>query len=292
MPNKHSYLKMIPNITVREALRKLFNSGSSLTVDIVGDVTGNVTGDITGDITGNVTGNLTGNVTGDVTGDITGVITPNAKIPLENISSGAASASGILMGVGTTANPATVAAAGNFMEFRTESTATSGDARSLYLRHALNGVAGNGEAIRAFTKIVLDAGTARGAHISLDLTATKGVTGLGAGIDAQVLVGDGAMPAGGTYAVVNMEWYAAGASTDASAITKGSFLRAVFGGNDTGNDTIEDKVNLLEVTGGTAASGNMVGANTAGDATFANWVPIKVDILGTTHYLIAAQTIS
>lgn len=39
------------------------------------------------------------------------------------------------------------------------------------------------------------------------------------------------------------------------------------------------------------ASG-MVSANTVADATFANWKAIKIDLDGTTHYLIAAQTIS
>jgi hypothetical protein len=36
----------------------------------------------------------------------------------------------------------------------------------------------------------------------------------------------------------------------------------------------------------------MVGANVAADATFNNYKTIKIDIDGTTHYLIAAQTIS
>jgi hypothetical protein len=39
-------------------------------------------------------------------------------------------------------------------------------------------------------------------------------------------------------------------------------------------------------------SGGMTGSNTVADATFANWKPIKMSIGGTTHYLIAAQTIS
>lgn len=39
------------------------------------------------------------------------------------------------------------------------------------------------------------------------------------------------------------------------------------------------------------ASG-MVSANTVADATFANYKTIKIDLDGTTHYLIAAQTIS
>lgn len=58
MAVKNTYLKMIPNLTVREALRKLFNSGSSLTNDIVGDVTGDVTGNLTGAVTGAVTSDV------------------------------------------------------------------------------------------------------------------------------------------------------------------------------------------------------------------------------------------
>lgn len=54
----------------------------------------------------------------------------------------------------------------------------------------------------------------------------------------------------------------------------------VYGGNKI--------TNLMTIS---TASG-MVGANNAGDATFANWKAIKVNLDGTTHYLIAAQTIS
>ena len=46
--------------------------------------------------------------------------------------------------------------------------------------------------------------------------------------------------------------------------------------------------NLFKIS---TASG-MVGSNNAGDATFANLKTIKVDLDGTTHYLVAAQTIS
>lgn len=40
--------------------------------------------------------------------------------------------------------------------------------------------------------------------------------------------------------------------------------------------------------------GAMVGSNTVASTTldFANWIPIEIDIGGTTHYLVAAQTIS
>jgi hypothetical protein len=46
--------------------------------------------------------------------------------------------------------------------------------------------------------------------------------------------------------------------------------------------------NLLQI----AVASGMVGANVAADATFNNYKTIKIDIDGTTHYLIAAQTIS
>ena len=54
----------------------------------------------------------------------------------------------------------------------------------------------------------------------------------------------------------------------------------IYGGNKI--------TNLFKIS---TASG-MVGDNNAGDATFADWKAIKVDLDGTTHYLIAAQTIS
>jgi len=54
----------------------------------------------------------------------------------------------------------------------------------------------------------------------------------------------------------------------------------VYGGNAI--------TNLLRIS---TASG-MVSANTVADATFANWKTLKVDLDGTTHYLIAAQAIT
>lgn len=67
-------------------------------------------------------------LSGDVTMTNGGVVslaqlTSKVLLPLNG---GAASASGLLMGVGTTANPATTAVADSiFAEFRTQSTATS-----------------------------------------------------------------------------------------------------------------------------------------------------------------------
>jgi len=171
------------------------------------------------------------------------------------LNGGAASASGLLMGVGTSANPATTAVAGAiFSEFRTQSTATSGDSRSLYLRHDINGAGGGGEALRAFAKITAAASTARGAHISLDLDAAGSVSGFGAGVDAQVLFGDAAYT--NTVTAINAELYAAGTSTDVTA-GKGSFLRCVVGGDATGVASLEDNAGFISFTNA-AGSGKIV----------------------------------
>ena len=58
MADKESYLRMLPS-GIREPLRKLFNSGATLTNAITGSITGNVTGNVTGDVTGDVTGEVT-----------------------------------------------------------------------------------------------------------------------------------------------------------------------------------------------------------------------------------------
>lgn len=203
---------------------------------------------------------------------------------------GVQAANALVIGGGTSADPMTTAVAGKvFMEFRTESTATSGDSRSLYLRHSLNDSGGaiSGEAIRAFTKLTDDAATARGAHISLDTLAAKGVSGLGVGVDAQILVGDGALPAGGTYAVLNAEAYAAGTSVDISGATEFSFLRMNLGGDDTGNDNIEDNAFAMVLAGGTIAAGNIVQTETD-ETKFSHKIRIKAN--GTTMYLMACAT--
>jgi len=215
----------------------------------------------------------------------------NKKVDLSGVSGGAASASGLLMGTGTSASPATTSVASSiFMEFRTQSTATSGDSRSLYLRHDINGIAGGGEALRAFAKLSQNATTVRGAHISLDTVAAKGVSGLGAGVDAQVLVGNGILPAGGNYTALNLEWYAAGTSTAVSGSTQNSFMRCVLGGNATGAAAIEDDINLLTVTGGTNASGNVVGGAGNEPTWTSNTYLIRASLNGQAAFLVAVKT--
>lgn len=171
------------------------------------------------------------------------------------LNGGAESASGLLMGVGTSGNPATTANADDiFAEFRTQSTATSGDSRGLYWRHDINGAAGGGEALRAFSKVTAAASTVRGAHISIDLSTAGSVSGFGAGVDAQVLYGDTSYS--NTLTAVNAELYAAGSSTAITAGT-GSFFRIVAGGDATGLADIESNSAFISFANA-AGSGKIV----------------------------------
>lgn len=176
-------------------------------------------------------------------------------------TSGNAAAGAILMGVGTSANPATTATANkNFLEFRTQSTATSGSSRGLYLRHNLAGAGQSGEAIRAFTDLTAAVDTARGAHLSVQAGATGYVTGLAAGVDAQLYVKNEVLAANGTYTALNAEIYSEGATTAVSGVTSLSAIRVALGGNATGAGRVDDKANLITLTGGANGSGNIVSA--------------------------------
>ena len=89
------------------------------------------------------------------------------------LATGSAAANALLFGRGTTADPVTTSTAGKvFVELRTQSSATTGDSRCLYMRHEITGIAGSGESLRSFTKVSAAAQDVRGGHISLDLATT------------------------------------------------------------------------------------------------------------------------
>ena len=71
----------------------------------------------------------------------------------------------LVFGVGLSSDPATTATANkNFLEFRTQSTATSGDSRGIYNRLYLAGAGVSGESLRSFTTVSdVAAATAHGA---------------------------------------------------------------------------------------------------------------------------------
>jgi hypothetical protein len=183
----------------------------------------------------------------------------SSKISLAKIGTGspAASASGLLFGVGTSANPVNTASAGNFTEIRAKGTATSGDTRLDYRRLELAGAGGSGEALRAFTDLTAAATTARGTQISLQAGATGYITGLGVGVDAQLYIKNEALHANGTYAAINAEIYSAGATSSVAAATSVAFLRFANSGNATGAGTVDAKAYLFDLTGFSSGSANL-----------------------------------
>ena len=157
-------------------------------------------------------------------------------------SGGAAAAGSLIHGAGTSASPVTWSTASkNGMEYRTQSTATSGDSRGLYIRHELAGVGGSGEVMRA-NGMVSAAGTANahGLHAGLGFETNGKITGQGAAVRATLQVPDRAIAANGTYYAGLSEIYIDGNSSDISAVAKCAVHEfAVSGpGNAAAADTV------------------------------------------------------
>lgn len=177
------------------------------------------------------------------------------QILYNTAAGGSAAVNALLNGIGTSANPATTAVAGKvFMEYRCQTTATSGDNRLLYMRYEIAGIGAGGESLRTFTKVTVAASTVRGAHISIDLSDTGTVSGFGAGVDAQVLYGDTSYTS--LLTAINAELYAAGSSTAISA-GSASFIRCVVGGDATGLADIEGNAAFISFANA-AGSGKIV----------------------------------
>jgi hypothetical protein len=216
--------------------------------------------------------------------------------PLILEGQGGSSPSPLLFGIGTAADPATTSTASKkFIEFRTESSATSGDSRLAYLRHYLSGAGGGGEALRAFTTVNDVAGaTAHGAHISLNFGTSGTLTGLGvAGRNTLHIPDDGTQA--GTLAAIQAEIYSDGTNSDTNGATEVSFLRVVNDGDSNGKDNVDDDAFLASLQGFTAGSGHLVDNSdgTAGTTlVFSNVAKLKIKIGSTTYYIPVAQTIS
>jgi hypothetical protein len=148
---------------------------------------------------------------------------------------------------------ATATANKNFQEYRTKSTATSGDSRSLYLRHELGGAAGGGECLRAFATLSAANVTAHGAHISLNCSAAGYVTGLGAGVRGQLYVA-GITPSNGTYYGMMAEMYF-DASATIAAVTEHAILAIQANGDATAKATC---LNAISFAGGADSGGGQM----------------------------------
>jgi hypothetical protein len=116
----------------------------------------------------------------------------------------------LTMGAGTSASPVTTSTANkNHLGFWFESTATSGDARGLYLRQYFAGAGVSGEAARIFGTVnnvaAATGGTVNGAHISLSVSGASGsISGAGNALRATLGLGANTV-AGGTLAVIQVD---------------------------------------------------------------------------------------
>lgn len=197
---------------------------------------------------------------------------------------GALPASGLLLGRGTSASPATTSTAdAKFLEFRCQSTATSGDNRLMYLRYDINGI-GGGECLRAFTKLTAAVGTARGAHISLDMSTDGSISGLGVGVDAQLLLPGEAVTTG-TMAVLQAEIFSVASTTITNTM---SFLRCVAGGSDaTAKTNIEENAFFLDLAGVTVGSGKFIDNDITTGTGYAG-LRVKIPGVGTRYVFLVS----
>lgn len=182
-----------------------------------------------------------------------------------------------------------------FVSLYFDDGATSGDARGIYNRLYITGVGGGGESLRTYTDVENVAGaTAHGAHISLGFGTTGSVTGQGIATRSTLHMPSTALGASNvTYSALQAEIYSDGSSSDPAGNLL-SFVRLVNGGNATGGADVDDDAAAIEFNGFTAASGNMIGANTAGASTlvFTNWSTLRLRVGTTTYYAPIAQTIA
>lgn len=208
-------------------------------------------------------------------------------IQLDGATGGATAA--LVFGAGTSASPATTATADkNFLDFRTQSTATSGDARGIYNRLYLAGAGVSGESLRSFTTVNnVAAATAHGAHISLSFGATGTITGQGIATRSTLHLKDEALASNVTMAALQAEIYSDGASSDPGGSTKLSYLRCVNDGHADGIADVDDDASLIEIIGHTIGAGNMVVAE-VDETKFSH--KIRINIGGTTYYLMACAT--
>lgn len=177
-------------------------------------------------------------------------------------------ATGALFGSGTSSNRETTATANtHFMEFRFQNSAATGDNRGMYLRLYLTGAgAGGGEAARIFTTVEdVAKGTAHGAHISLNFGSSGSLTGLGVANRNTLHIPNAAM-SGGTYAAMQAEIFADGASSDISGTTSHALIRGVVGGNATGAATV---ANFLSLAAPTPASNAFIDTDEGGGSAYA-----------------------
>jgi len=127
----------------------------------------------------------------------------------------------------------------NFREYRYRTICTSGDTRANYTALALNGVGGNGEAMRGRT-IIEAVGTngGHGGHFGIEYDTDGTHTGLAVGLRGTFM-----QPSRAAFATIAggmSELWAEGAATDFGAATVHSIHRFVMDGDAAGYATADN----------------------------------------------------
>jgi hypothetical protein len=191
----------------------------------------------------------------------TGAFSAGGIVSLD-AAGGTAAANAVLMGIGTSGDPATTATADDkFVELRCETTATSGDNRLLYMQYIINGATG-GECLRARSYVTAAGTTIHGGHISLEYAAGS-VSGLGVGLRGQLMLDDAAQTTGTLFGTQSEIYMSGTSSALPSSHAIASFVAA---GNATGVAAV---LNAMAFQG-SAGSGKMVYNNNSSGATESN----------------------
>ena len=173
-----------------------FSKGTTPAIDVDRDVTTGIT--VSGATTTGIS--ITGAASANAI-QITGSCSQGIKL---GSSGGATSASGLLMGIGTSANPATTAvAAANFVELRCQSTATTGGGRGIYVRYdiAADGTS-SGEAVRGALYVSKAGGSYTGVSGGVEFDNAAGaISGSATGMTGTMLINAAGQSTGGLYGI-------------------------------------------------------------------------------------------
>jgi hypothetical protein len=194
---------------------------------------------------------------------------------------GADSSKALIMGVGTTADPATWSATDKaIMEFRAKGTGTSGTTYGIYLGLEAASAAEH-IPIRGRVYTTGTTGNAHGGHFTLESDGTNGkVTGLGTGCRMNWVLGGAAEEAGGTYYGGMAEIYAT-ASGDPSAVTRYACLAIGVGGNATAAAKCKNAIDFYSSAADATTNMIYTHTHTPGDAAGS----VRVLINGVAAYL-------
>ena len=169
--------------------------------------------------------------------------------------------------------------------------ATSGDNRGMYLRLYLTGAGGGGEALRVFTTVEnVAAGTAHGAHISLNFGTSGTVTGQGIAMRSTLHIPSTALTSNVTMSAVQAEIYSDAATSDPGGSTILSFFRAISAGNATGMADVDDDAVFFDIQGLTAGAAHVFATGLTASTVYGNLTASLKLLIGSTTYYIPLAT--